>query len=131
MPIKVLVADDNDIVRRAIRQLFKDHPEIESVGEATDFSQTIRMANDLKPQVVVMDLHMDDGKMTPAEVISHLNACKSRIVAISISNDEKSKELAESLGAVTFLDKMELSDNLILTIRKFAEPSANIPKERD
>jgi DNA-binding NarL/FixJ family response regulator len=95
------------------------------VGEATDFSQTMSMATDLEPDVVVMDLHMEDGKMTPVEVISHLNACRSRIVAISIWNDEKSKELAESLGAVTFLDKMELSDHLIPTIQKFAVPHAN------
>jgi two-component system, NarL family, nitrate/nitrite response regulator NarL len=125
-PIKVLVADDSDIVRRAIRQLLQQHPEIELVGEAANFSETIRMAADLKPQVVVMDLHMDDGKFTPVEVMSHLNAFTSRIVAISIWNDEKAKELAESLGAVAFLDKMDLSDNLIPTIQKFAVPPANL-----
>ena len=120
MPIKVLVADDSDIVRRAIRQLFSEHPEIELVGEATDFSQTIRMANDLKPQVVVMDLHMGDGDRL-TDVMPHLSACTSRIVAISIWNDEKTKELAESFGAVTLLDKMNLSDELIPTIEKCAQ----------
>jgi DNA-binding NarL/FixJ family response regulator len=119
MPIKVLVADDSDIVRRSIRQLLIEHPEIELVGEGTDFSQTITMANDLKPQVVVMDLHMGDGDRL-TDVMPHLNACTWRIVAVSIWNDEKTRELAESFGAVTLLDKMELSDTLIPTIRKFA-----------
>jgi hypothetical protein len=41
-------------------------------------------------------------------------------VAISIFNDEQTKQLAESFGAVTLLDKMELSDILIPTIQKFA-----------
>jgi two-component system response regulator NreC len=119
MPIKVLVADDSDIVRRSIRQLLIEHPEIELVGEGTDFSQTITMANDLKPQVVVMDLHMGDGDRL-TDVMPHLNACTWRIVAVSIWNDEKTRELAESFGAVTLLDKMELSDTLIPAIRKFA-----------
>jgi two-component system chemotaxis response regulator CheB len=59
MPIKVLVADDSDIVRRAIRQLFQEHPEIELVGEATGFEETIQMTNDLRPHVIVMDVYMD------------------------------------------------------------------------
>jgi DNA-binding NarL/FixJ family response regulator len=47
MPIKVLVADDSDIVRRAIRQLFQEHPEMDLVGEATSFEETLQMTNDL------------------------------------------------------------------------------------
>ncbi|MGB7496414.1 MAG: response regulator transcription factor [Candidatus Acidiferrum sp.] len=121
MPIKVLLADDSDIIRRAIRQLFEQHSEIELVGEATDFPQTVQMANDLKPQVVVMDLHMGD-KDRLTDLMSHLKACTSRIVAISFWNDEKTRELAESFGAVTLLDKMNLSDELIPTIEKFSKP---------
>lgn len=121
MPIKVLLADDNEVVRRAIRGLLGGYPEIELVGEATDFAQTIQMTKDLEPQVVVMDLHMkDDELFTSMDVRSHLIACASQIVAISFSNDEESRELAESFGAVTLLDKMNLSEELIPTIEKFA-----------
>ncbi len=117
MPIRVLLADDSVVVRRAIRGLLQQHPEIELVGEATSFEETIQMTNDLKPQVVVMDVYMnrDNG-----DTVSKLNACTSRIVAISISNDEETKKLAGSFGAATLLDKMDLSDNLIPTIQKFA-----------
>jgi DNA-binding NarL/FixJ family response regulator len=47
MPIKVLVADDSEIVRRGIRDLLRSHPEIELVGEAADFRETIKMMNEL------------------------------------------------------------------------------------
>lgn len=60
MPIKVLLVDDNDVVRRVIRGLLEQHPEIELVGEATGFAQTIQMTNDLKPHVIVLDLHLKD-----------------------------------------------------------------------
>ena len=50
MPSKVLLADDSDVVRRAIRSLLEAQPEVEVVGEAADFAQTIQMANELKPQ---------------------------------------------------------------------------------
>jgi two-component system response regulator NreC len=125
--IKVVVADDSDVVRRAIRHLLQEHPEIELVGEATSFEETIQMTNDFKPHVVVMDVYMDrNNGESLTGTVSKLSTFPSRIVAISIFNDEQTKKLAESFGAVTLLDKIELSDILIPTIQKFAAPPANL-----
>ncbi len=125
MPIKVLLVDDNDVVRRVIRGLLEQHPEIELVGEATGFAQTIQMTNDLKPHVIVLDLHLkDETTFTPADFKSHLNGCAPRIVAISLWNDEETRELAESFGAVTLLDKMELSAELIPIITESVGPAS-------
>jgi DNA-binding NarL/FixJ family response regulator len=55
MPITVLLADDSDLVRRAIRRLLKDHPKINVIGEAADFTQTMRMIQELQPQIVILD----------------------------------------------------------------------------
>ena len=49
MPIKVLLVSDKDAGRQAIRRLLQTQPEIEIVGEATDFPQATQMSNDLKP----------------------------------------------------------------------------------
>src|SRR5580692_13055440 len=69
--IKVLLADDSEIVRRGIRQLLAAETEIEIVGEAVNFAQTIRMTRDLNPQVVILDLHMpDENNIRPQEVKS-------------------------------------------------------------
>jgi len=117
MPISVLLADDNGFVRRSIRRLLETHPEIELVGEAADFAQTIEIANDLKPQFIVMDLHMPDETKIPAlEVKAQLNSGASRILTVSIWQDENAHALAKSLGAVAFLDKAVLADKLIPTI---------------
>jgi DNA-binding NarL/FixJ family response regulator len=117
MSIKVLLAEDNDVVRRAIARLLGQDPEIELVGEAGDFAQTIQMTNDLKPEVVVMDLHMKD-EVSPVEVKSGLDRSASRILAISIWDDAESRALAESVGAITLLDKMDLVNELIPTIKQ-------------
>jgi DNA-binding NarL/FixJ family response regulator len=116
--VKILLADDSELVRRGIRQLLLNQAEIEIVGEAADFAQTIRMTRNLNPQVVVLDLHMPDGNnIKPQEVKSHLSH-GPRVLAISIWNDQDSKELAESLGAAVLLDKMNLADTLIPTIKQ-------------
>jgi DNA-binding NarL/FixJ family response regulator len=65
--------------------------EIEIVGEAADFAQTIRMTRDLDPQVVILDLHMPDEKnVSPQEVKSHLNRGTQ---AISLSNDQEVRRI--------------------------------------
>jgi DNA-binding NarL/FixJ family response regulator len=122
--IKVLLADDSEIVRRAIRQVLSTRSEIEIVGEAADFAQTVLMANSLEPQVVVLDLHMpDETKITSQHLKSHLNQ-GAQLLAISFSNDEESKKLAENLGAAVLLDKMALGDTLIPTILQLCQKRA-------
>jgi DNA-binding NarL/FixJ family response regulator len=121
LSVKVLVSDDSEIVRRGIRQLLSTHPEIEIVGEAANYAQTIQLVCDLHPEVVVLDLHMPDEKShTPQQVKSHLNH-KAQVVAISFWNDEATALLADCYGAATFLDKTNLSNTLIPTIVRLCE----------
>jgi DNA-binding NarL/FixJ family response regulator len=127
MPIKVLLADDSELVRRGIRDLLRSQPEIELVGEAADFRQTIRMMKELKPQVIVLDLHMPDGtEATLLDVKSHLHH-ESRVLPMSVSNDPETKALAKSLGTVPLLDKMQLGDKLIPTIMQLVLPKTRSP----
>jgi chemotaxis response regulator CheB len=116
MPIKVLVADDSAILRRAIRNVLSAQPEIELVGEADNFAQAIQMANALTPHVIVMDLHMPhENSINPHDVKSQLNH-GARTLAISLWTDEDAQALAWMLGAVTLLDKAELGSTLIPAI---------------
>ena len=129
MPITVLVADDKDVVLSSIRLLFRANPEIRMVGEATTFQRTIQSAIELKPQVVVMDIHMPDASsVTPQEIKSLFNTLGSRIIAISFWKDEGTQALAQSLGAGTLLDKMGLTTDLIPAIKDATNqrPSASV-----
>jgi DNA-binding NarL/FixJ family response regulator len=114
--IPILVADDAEVVRRGIRQLVSAQTQIVIVGEAVDFAQAIQMASDLEPLVIVLDLHMpDETEIVPQGFKSRLNQ-DSQLIAISLSNDEETKALAQSFGAGVLLDKMNLASTLIPTI---------------
>jgi DNA-binding NarL/FixJ family response regulator len=123
MAIRVLLADDAVIMRRLIRELLVVRPEFEVVGEAGDFAQTMRMASELKPHVVVMDLHMPSGIGTaPPDIKSRLESCGSKLLAISIWNEEDTRALAKDFGALKLLNKMDLRETLVPAILDLALP---------
>jgi DNA-binding NarL/FixJ family response regulator len=121
MPIRVLLVSDKDAGRQAIRQLLQTQPEIELVGEAADFPQAMQMSNDLKPQVVILDLHLpDEARLSPLEISSLLNSGASRLLVISIWEDQEANVLADKFGTLALLDKKDLGNKLIPAI--LAEP---------
>jgi DNA-binding NarL/FixJ family response regulator len=120
VPTRVLVADDSELVRQAIVRTLQNDCDIVVVGEAANFESAVRLANELKPQIIVLDLHMPDQERFTAESFrSELtNGCQ--IVAISFSNDVATKTLARNLEAGVLLEKMVLGTELIPAIKKMA-----------
>ena len=115
----VLLADDSDLMLRMIGRLLEEEAGIELLGQAKSFAQTLQMTAELKPQVVVMDLHMpDETKFEPDFIRSQLLCSAKHIVIISVWNDEKSQALGNSYGAASYLDKNTLFSTLIPTILK-------------
>ena len=119
MPIKVLLADGSDAMRSVIGKLLNDDPSTELVGEAAGFAQTIQLATALKPDVLLMDLHMSDEREYPPESLRVQLSIEARcVLALSIWNDETTKALAEKYGACTLLDKANLYSELIPAIKQ-------------
>ena len=58
MPIKIMIADDHTIVRQGLARLLEDQPDLEIVGQATNGRIAIEKAQELKPDVIIMDIAM-------------------------------------------------------------------------
>ena len=117
--VTLLVADDADIIRRTLRNFLKEEPAIKLLGEASNFAEAISLTAALKPDVIVLDLHMpDDCSINPEFVKANLSG--ARVLAMSLPSDSESEEehrrIAENFGAVRMLDKAKLCDELIPAI---------------
>src|SRR5258708_21371490 len=122
MCVKVLVADDAELIRRGIRLLLNGRADIAGVGEASNLRDTIQKTAELLPDVLIIDLSM------AANANGELNSptIARPTVVISFAVDEAAKGQAERLGAAKFIDKMDLANELIPTLLQFAplnEPS--------
>ena len=121
--ITVLLADDSEIVRKAIASFLKSDPEIQIVAESRNFRQAIQLVSNLQPRVVVLDVHMDERNLTSSQVKTYLTG--TPLVAISMRADEEAKARADSFGAVALLDKMRLGRELIQAIKLYAKKGQN------
>ena len=120
MSIKVLLADGNDVMRPVIAKVLREEPAVELVGEAINFAETLQMTAALKPDVLLLELHFDDEREYPAEVVKAQVLLNAKcVLAISLWNDKEAKSLAESLGAAVLLDKATLYSELIPAIKQF------------
>ena len=117
MCVKVFLADDAEIMRRAIRNLLSEREDIKIVGEAATFTETIQKAAESQSDEIIFDLRMAEGEN------GHLPA-GVKVLAISLANDDEAKALAERIGAAKLLDKMELAKELIPAILELAPVSS-------
>jgi two-component system, chemotaxis family, protein-glutamate methylesterase/glutaminase len=128
MPIKLLLADASNVMRAAIRKLLKEELGIEVIGTAVSLVETLQLTAALKPDVLLMDPHMqDEREYSPELVKSQILLHTKCVLAISTQNDDEEKALAESLGAHVLLDKMNLYSELIPAIMQHC-PHVSIPK---
>jgi chemotaxis response regulator CheB len=97
VPIKVLLADDSHVMRSAIRRILEEERRIEVVGEAETFAKTVQMIGDLKPEVLLLDLHMAEKRDFRPELVKSQLGCVCTL-AVSFSNDDEADSLARVTG---------------------------------
>jgi DNA-binding NarL/FixJ family response regulator len=115
----VLVVDDAEVIRRTVTNFLKAEPGIKVLGEASNFQEALSLATALKPDVVLLDIHMpDESEFKPEFVKSQFVHSGARVLAMSLPNpnDDASTVLAESFGAAALLDKTKLCDELVPAI---------------
>jgi DNA-binding NarL/FixJ family response regulator len=119
MCVRVFLADDAAVMRKAIQRLLSNREDISVVGEASNFRETIQKTTELHPDLIILDLNMPDrNHIAPSEAKRLLNGAK--VVAITLGTDDLKEELLDSVGAVKVLDKADLADQLIPAILELA-----------
>jgi two-component system, NarL family, nitrate/nitrite response regulator NarL len=104
-PIRLLLADDHTLFRKGLASLLEKEPGFEVIGEAQDGAEAIRKAQADKPDLVLMDIHMPgvNGLEATRQITNALPA--TRIVMLTISEEDKDLFEAIKCGAHGYLSK--------------------------
>jgi two-component system, NarL family, invasion response regulator UvrY len=127
--IKVLVADDHAIVRRGLRQILSETPDILVGGEASTVREVRQLVRDQRWDVLVLDLNLPDG--SGIELLSELRGQNEglRVLVLTVYPEEQYAIRAIRAGAAGFLTKETAPDRLIEAVRKVANGGRYISAE--
>jgi two-component system response regulator NreC len=120
MQFKVLIADDHGVVRKGLRLLIEQYPELVVVGEAANGREAVTKAANLSPHIVVMDVAMPIlNGIEAAEQILKDNS-QTGIIMLTMHADESYLLRALRVGVKGYLLKESAEDDLLLAIRSVA-----------
>ena len=116
--IKVLIAEDHEVVREGLKILIGTEPDLEIAGEAETGHKAVRMARDLKPDVVLMDVSMPRGNGLEATQSIAKQLPASKVLVLSAFSDEDSVRKLLAAGASGYLTKHSAAEELLRAIRE-------------
>lgn len=118
--IRILIADDSVLYRDCLRDMLEEDFGFQVVGEAGDGRQALDMARALRPDVVLMDMHLPllSGHEATAAIVRELPDV--RVVGLSMYADGPVIELLQRSGAAAYVQKDDPVDDLVRVIRKVA-----------
>jgi DNA-binding NarL/FixJ family response regulator len=116
-PIRVLIADDHALFRRGLEMVLQGEPGLELVGQASDGQEAVKIAGEVVPDVVLMDIRMP--KMTGIEAARQMKevAPSAKIVILTISDEDDDLFEAIRAGAIGYLLKDIPLDELADSVR--------------
>ena len=131
-PLRVLIVDDHEIVRYGLSMVLSDEPGIELVGEAQSGKDALARADEMRPDVILMDLVLPDidGVEVTRRIVE--SGSESRIVVLTSFADDRRVRDAIQAGAIGYLLKDVLKPDLLRAIRAAArgEPALHPEAQR-
>ncbi|MDX6706175.1 MAG: hypothetical protein QOI48_2021 [Solirubrobacteraceae bacterium] len=125
MSIRVLLADDQAMVRAGFRMILESEPDIEVVGEAADGEQAVEATRRLRPHVVLMDIQMpgEDGLRATRRITERRGQSSRVVILTTFERDDYVYEALQS-GASGFLLKNAPPEQLVHAVRVVAAGDA-------
>lgn len=131
-PIRVLVVDDHDLFRAGLASVLASHDGLEVVAQASGGKTAIRLARELRPDVVLMDMRMPDidGPAAAKAILAHNP--DTRVITLTVAADEADVSAAIVAGACGYLLKDSPIDDVVDAVRAAARGVAWLaPKAAD
>ena len=119
--VRVLLADDHELVRKGLRALIERQPDLEVAGEAADGREAVELCEQMKPDVVVMDIAMPrlNGIEATGQIVKRNPA--TGVIMLSMHSDEGYLTRALAAGAKGYLLKDSAEADLLLAIETVAK----------
>jgi len=139
--LKVLLVDDHALVRRGFRRMLEDEPSFQVVGEASDGLEAVQLAEQLRPEVIVMDCALPQINGIEASRRILAKQPQTAILMLSMHSEDTLIRQALEAGAKGYVLKNAMDLDLVSAIKKVAEGktvldpqimrSGNLRGERD
>jgi two-component system response regulator NreC len=120
MPRRILIADDHGVLRAGLHALLNDERDLEVVGQAADSDEALRLARELEPDIVLMDIDMPGcGGIEATRQLMELrpNPC---VLILTVHEDKSLLQAAIRAGAAGYIVKRAVESELIDAIRAVA-----------
>ncbi len=118
--LKILLADDHPLFRSGIKLLLQRQKDLDVVGEASDGAECVKLAKKLKPDLVLLDLHMEGVGGLEALPLLKQEIPDAYVLMLTVSEDAENLIEALKLGASGYLLKNIETDFLLDSIRRAA-----------
>ena len=119
MAIRILIADDHSVIRTGLRTILSAVPDFEVVGEAADGSEALRLAHELRPDVVLTDISMPGPIGGGLTVVQRLKESypDMQLLVLTVHEDESLLYGAINAGASGYIVKRAAETELVSAIR--------------
>ena len=114
--IKLVIADDHAILRQGLKRILEEEPDMEVVGEASSGSEAVELAEELHPDIVIMDISMpgQNGIESTREIATKGG---SKVLMLTVHTERQVIASAVTAGAAGYLLKDSLDNELVTAVR--------------